>query len=176
MPLRDARAVAQRTQQEPLVSGAVSIECALLPPCINQRAAMLPLPVLLQSGASALGAIVEHGNRLLCSRWITALQFHGIYIVLLLATLWVLAGKARLRELQRQRRGSLGRAPGSKGTSRGSLASMAAQQEVRPAWQLAPLGGGGNHRRLPLTCAAAAAPPACLPAPLRRPATPSCRL
>ena len=149
---------------------AAPIGDALLLSCIAQRAAMLPPPVLLQSGASALGAIVEHGNRLLCSPWITALQFHGIYLVLLLATLWVLAGKARLRELQRQRRGSLGRAPGPKGSSRGSLASMAAQQEVRPAWQLAPLGGGGNHRRLPLTCvAAAAAPPAGLPRCAGRP-------
>lgn len=94
---------------------------------------MLPPPVLLQRAVASLSSLVEQGNVLLNSPWVTFLQFHGIWLVLLLATLWVLAGKARHRELQRQRRRSLGRPPGpkAKSSSRGSLASLAAQQEVR---------------------------------------------
>lgn len=92
---------------------------------------MLPPPVLLRNLLAWLSRLVEGGNAALCSPLITALQFHGIWLVVLLATLWVFAGKARLRELQRQRRRALGRRPGPKSSSRGSLAAIAGEQEVR---------------------------------------------
>lgn len=89
---------------------------------------MLPAPVLLEAWASTASAIVQRCQDALSHPIVTALQFHGIYLACLLATLWVMAGRARLRELERQRRRSLGRPP----DSRGSLAALAAaEQEVR---------------------------------------------
>ena len=74
---------------------------------------MVPPPVLLTEWATWACDLIERGNRLLASPTVTALQFHGIWLAALLATLWVQAGRARLRELERQRR----RAPGRHGAS-----------------------------------------------------------
>lgn len=88
---------------------------------------MLPLPVLMGQWADAACLVIERAAHLLSHPLVTALQFHGVWLAALLASLWVLAGRARLRELQRQRRRSLGRRQGPS-----SLASLAAaQQEVR---------------------------------------------
>lgn len=92
------------------------------------------LLVTVERAAASLCAAVEKAQSWLSHPVVTALQFHGIWLVLLLATLWMLAGKARLRELQRQRRRTLGRPKGAlakSSGSRGSLASLAAEQEVR---------------------------------------------
>lgn len=91
------------------------------------------LLVTVEQAAAALCAAVERAQTWLSHPLVTALQFHGIWLVLLLATLWVLAGKARMRELQRQRRRTLGRPAGAltkSSGSRGSLASLAAEQEA----------------------------------------------
>ena len=73
----------------------------------------MPPPVLLTEWATWACNLIERGNQLLASPAVTALQFHGIWLAALLATLWVQAGRARLRELERQRR----RAPGRHGAS-----------------------------------------------------------
>lgn len=98
---------------------------------------MLPAPVLLarwDDFVAALIAVIDRGNALLSHPLVTALQFHGVYLACLLATLWVLAGRARLRELQRQRRRSPGCGAGARrGSNSGSSAALAAaEQEVRP--------------------------------------------
>jgi hypothetical protein len=124
---------------------------------------MLPLPVLLKRIVSVLSLVVEGGNAILCHPLVTALQFHGIWLVVLLGTLWVIAGKARLREVQRQRRHALERRLGNS-NSHGIPASLADEQEVRRVPQL--------HRRLcpQLPIVTAKARPSC------RLARPSCRL
>lgn len=82
--------------------------------------------LVLSQIAELLTLVVERGNHALSSPWVSALQFHGVWLSTLLATLWVVAGKKRLQELQRQQRGM--RRGG------GSLAALAAaEQEVR-AW------------------------------------------
>lgn len=104
------------------------------------------LLVTVEQAAAALCAAVERAQTWLSHPLVTALQFHGIWLVLLLATLWVLAGKARMRELQRQRRRTLGRPAGAltkSSGSRGSLASLAAEQEVRE---------GPNRGRVTAAC------------------------
>lgn len=95
---------------------------------------MVPLPVLLTAWATRACALIERGNQLLASPAVTALQFHGIWLAALLASLWVLAGRARLRELQRQRRRSLGRHGASpRPGSAAALAAAAAEHEVGAA-------------------------------------------
>ncbi|KAI3425799.1 hypothetical protein D9Q98_007774 [Chlorella vulgaris] len=93
---------------------------------------MLPLPVLLKRIVSVLSLVVEGGNAILCHPLVTALQFHGIWLVVLLGTLWVIAGKARLREVQRQRRHALERRLGNS-NSHGIPASLADEQEAGQA-------------------------------------------
>jgi hypothetical protein len=100
---------------------------------------MVPPPVLLTAWATDACALIERGNRLLASPAVTALQFHGIWLAALLATLWVRAGRARLRELERQRR----RAPGRHGSSprpasSAALAAAAAEHEAGVAAQPLP--------------------------------------
>lgn len=92
------------------------------------------LLVTVEQAAASLCAAIERAQSWLSHPAITVLQFHGIWLVILLATLWVLAGKARLRELQRQRRRTLGRPAGAlakSSGSKGSLGSLVAEQEVR---------------------------------------------
>lgn len=97
---------------------------------------MPPALVLIEEAADVLSLAATRGNLLLSSALVSALQWHGIWLAGLLATLWVIAGRARQREVQRQRRRALGR-HGPKG----SLAALAAaEQEVR--WRLA---GGQLH-------------------------------
>ena len=95
---------------------------------------MEPLPVLLTAWATWACALIERGNRLLASPAVTALQFHGIWLAALLATLWVRAGRARLRELERQRRRSSGRhgpSPRPAGSpAAAAAAAAAAEHEV----------------------------------------------
>lgn len=89
-----------------------------------------PVVVLNQLLAHAAG-LVASGSRLLWGRGMSLLELQGTFLACLLATLWVLAGRARQRELERQRRRSLGRRAGPAAPG-GSLAALAAaEQEVR---------------------------------------------
>lgn len=96
---------------------------------------MVPPPVLLTAWAAWACALIERGNRLLASPAVTALQFHGIWLAALLASLWVKAGRARLRELERQRRRSPGRHGASprpaSAAALAAAAAAAAEHEVR---------------------------------------------
>jgi hypothetical protein len=128
---------------------------------------MLPLPVLLQAVATQLSDFVESGNAALCHPIITALQWHGIWLTTLLASLWILAGRARLREVQRQRRRAVKRRLGA---NSGSMTSIADEQEVR-----APDSRRNRTAAEPLWFASSdlrscachrLAAPSCLPSPL----------
>ena len=63
---------------------------------------LLPTP-LRQALAEATAHAVESSGHWLCHPWITFLQFHGIIPGLLLGSLWLLSGWARLQELRRLR-------------------------------------------------------------------------
>lgn len=92
---------------------------------------MLPSLVLLAQFFAHAAGIVQAGSRLLWGRGMSLLELQGTFLACLLATLWVLAGRARQRELERQRSRSLGRRGGQAPPS-GSLAALAAaEQEVR---------------------------------------------
>ena len=90
--------------------------------------------MLLTAWATWACTLIERGNRLLASPAVTALQFHGIWLAALLASLWVKAGHARLRELERQRRRSPGRhgaSPRPASAAALAAAAAAAEHEVR---------------------------------------------
>jgi hypothetical protein len=92
---------------------------------------MLPLPVLAQVFVAWLSRLVELGNATLCSRWVTVLQFHGIWLAALLATLWVIAGQKRQQELHRQTRTALKRRAAASNGSYGQTDTTPDIQEVR---------------------------------------------
>lgn len=85
----------------------------------------MPSLVLLAQFFAHAAGIVQAGSRLLWGRGMSLLELQGTCLACLLATLWVLAGRARQRELERQRR------RGGQAAPSGSLAALAAEQEVR---------------------------------------------
>ena len=63
---------------------------------------MLPSLVLLAQFFAHAAGIVQAGSRLLWGRGMSLLELQGTCLACLLATLWVLAGRARQRELERE--------------------------------------------------------------------------
>ena len=104
---------------------------ALLVLAHRDRRTMEALLALLQAWLAVIERGVARGNALLCSPWVTALQFHGIVPCLLLGTLWLLAGRARLAELRRQQRRARDRRLAAQGGAGGKGGGKLGAQEVR---------------------------------------------
>lgn len=108
---------------------------------------MLPIPALQGALASLSHRVAASQAVLECHPLITGLQFHGLILLALLGTLWLLSGYVRLRELRRrrQRRGALARLSAGAGGRWGKADEQEAAERLPAVTVVLPVRGCRSH-------------------------------